>query len=125
DAAFALDRGVERDEEIRDLSLKENRILVTRDRDLATRTQDAILLTSKSIEGQLEELESLGFDVSLEPRSPRCSACNDVLKRVSEAEDTPDDAPDPDSQVVWLCETCESFYWKGSHWESVQDRLPT
>ncbi|WP_255150800.1 Mut7-C RNAse domain-containing protein [Halorarius halobius] len=122
DTAYALDRGVEADDAVLDLSRAEGRTLLTRDRDLAARAE-GVLLTEREIEGQLRELHDRGMRLELaEPT--RCGACNGRLQRVDPAASTPDYAPDSRDEAVWRCCDCGQCFWKGSHWKRVEKTLP-
>lgn len=140
DAAYALDReeprssdgasgsgtgprGVEDDDRIRELAREEDRTLLTRDEQLAASVEDALLIESKSIEGQLAELAAAGVPLSLgDPE--RCGRCNGRLEPVDREETTPEYAPEPAETNVWQCEECGQYFWKGSHWERVAEQLP-
>jgi uncharacterized protein with PIN domain len=123
DAAYALDRGVEADDAVRDLAVREGRTLVTRDADLAARTEGAIRLSALDIDGQLEELRAAGITLSLPDRPRRCGRCNGSLDPVENGAETPDSVPDPSATGVWRCERCGGCFWKGSHWDDVARRL--
>ncbi len=127
DTAYALDRegtgdvGIEDDDALLSLAREEDRRLVTRDTALGARTDDAILISTTEIEEQLRELYTAGVDLSLD-LPERCSTCNGRVERV-EAGETPDHAPSIDEQRVWRCQACDQYYWKGSHWDDVRERL--
>lgn len=123
DAAYALDRNEEADDRLLAMAREEDRLLITRDAELARRADDrGLLLESKRIGDQLRELASAGFELALtEPT--RCSACNAELLAVESRESTPEYAPDPDAVRVWRCPNCEQYFWEGSHWESVAETL--
>lgn len=123
DAAYALDRGVEGDAELAELAREEDRTLVTRDVDLARHVEDAILVRSREVTGQLDELREAGVDLSLSDPPRRCGSCNGPLERVPGDAPTPEYAPDPVSTAVWRCRDCGQHFWKGSHWEDVRRRL--
>ena len=122
DAAYALDRGVETDDEILALAEAEDRRIVTRDAVMAARTDDAILLTGREITDQLRQVTAAGLDLSLDEPT-RCSTCNGRLDRVPDGAAVPDSAPDPTEQAVWRCRDCGQQFWKGSHWDDVAGRL--
>jgi uncharacterized protein with PIN domain len=124
DTAYALDRGVEADDAVRALARRENRRLVTRDAELAARTEDAVALSVRDIESQLQELAEAGVSLSLPETPSRCGRCNGELDPVASVASTPDDAPDPGETNVWRCERCGGYFWKGSHWDDVAGRLP-
>jgi hypothetical protein len=123
DAAYALDRGVETDDAVAALAASEGRTLLTRDVDLAARTDGAILLETREIEAQLAELRAAGVDLALPATPARCGRCNGPLGPVPARVETPEDAPDPAETDVWRCERCGQHFWKGSHWDDVRRRL--
>lgn len=122
DAAYALDRGIESDEGLREFARDEGRTLLTRDRELAARTDDSVLLDSRDVRDQLRELAGVGFALGLDEPT-RCGRCNGRLEPVDGHESTPEYAPDPATEQVWRCEECDQRFWKGSHWERVAATL--
>jgi uncharacterized protein with PIN domain len=123
DAAYALDRGVEADDELLALARAEDRRLVTRDRDLAARADDALLLTERETEGQLRELAAAGVALDLAAEPTRCGRCNGAVAAVAADESTPEYAPDPAETDVWRCRDCGGCFWKGGHWDDVRETL--
>ncbi|MCD2198474.1 Mut7-C RNAse domain-containing protein [Halobacterium sp. KA-4] len=121
DAAYCLDRGVEADDAIRDLAAREDRVLVTRDRELAERAPESILVESKDVDDQLREVAAVGVDLTPTP-GERCGACNGELHEVGEETGLPEYVPD-DASPVWRCEDCGQYFWEGSHWDDVEKRL--
>jgi hypothetical protein len=124
DAAYALDRDTESDPAVRAAARAEGRLLLTRDRDLAARAADALLLESKAVDDQLRELRDAGFALSLADPA-RCGACNAALEPVPASAATPAYAPDPTTRPVWRCPACGQHFWRGSHWADVRERLAT
>ncbi|MFW5965214.1 MAG: Mut7-C RNAse domain-containing protein [Halodesulfurarchaeum sp.] len=121
DTAYALERGVEADEAVLGLATSEGRVLLTRDVAVAERAREGILIETTDPQAQLCELADVGFELVLgEPT--RCSRCNGRLDRC-ETGPGPENGPDPSSQAIWQCRSCEQFYWKGSHWEDLARRL--
>jgi uncharacterized protein with PIN domain len=135
DTAYALEEGVEADDAVLGLAERENRRLVTRDRDLATRAPDPYLLTDRDVADQLAELAAQGLDLSVPAEPARCGACNGRLERVPAGEPTPEYAPaasgegarvsgsESDGFRVWRCVDCGQYFWKGSHWERMAETL--
>jgi hypothetical protein len=146
DTVYALERGLETDEKIQHVAVAEDRLLLTRDVELADCCSSSILLTSTDTDDQLAELASAGFELKLTtPR--RCSVCNGRLIRlhpmannsavedageesassgsasVKRIQQTPEGVPDPETQAVWRCQNCGQYFWKGSHWENLEQRL--
>lgn len=129
DTVYALDRDAEADEDVIAIAEREDRVVITRDRQIAQRYEPTVLIESKPTDDQLGELHEAGFVLALEEPT-RCSSCNGTVARVGGArarslaqEGNPSDGPDPTVEPVWQCETCGQFYWKGSHWADVQRRL--
>jgi len=123
DAVYALDEGIEDDDEILARARADGRTLVTRDRDLAAEAEQSICLHSREVEDQLRELTDAGFDLALAETPVRCSECNGTLASVDPATTTPEYAPDPETTDIWRCEACGQHFWKGSHWADVRERL--
>lgn len=123
DAAYALDRDVESDAAVARLARAEDRTLVTRDEALATRVEDAILLTGREVADQLRELRDRGVDVSIADEPAYCGQCNGTLRIVPPEVRLPDYVPDGFDGDVYRCERCGQFFWRGSHWDDVREML--
>lgn len=123
DTAYTLEIGIEADEAILAVAAREDRRLITRDRQLGARAENAMLLTSRETRAQLAELAAAGVDLTLPATPDRCSDCNGGLERVEPEARTPPNAPDPDESPVWRCRDCGQLFWKGSHWDRVADTL--
>jgi uncharacterized protein with PIN domain len=123
DAVYALDREIEADDRILALARAEERTLLTRDRGLAARTDDSVLLTAKQPVEQLRELRAADFRLELPDDPQRCSRCNGTLAAVDGDEATPGYAPDPAETDVWRCRDCGQCFWRGSHWADVAETL--
>jgi len=128
DAAFALDRGIEADDRLRQLATAERRRLVTRDVALARRARDdegppPMLLEPHAVTDQLAQVAAAGYELTLSARPARCGACNGRLARVDDtATSRPAYVPD-DQSPTWRCEDCQQWFWTGSHWDRVADTL--
>lgn len=61
DAAYAGDRGLEADAALRNIAQSEDRQIITRDRELGARVDDALLLTETDLSAQLTALADAGF----------------------------------------------------------------
>ncbi|SDM11950.1 hypothetical protein SAMN04487949_0925 [Halogranum gelatinilyticum] len=121
DAAYALDRDAEADERVLDVVADEGRLLLTRDRQLASRASDSLLLTEREVTDQLRELRAVGFVLELDDEPAYCGRCNGPVEAVDDGEPRPEYAPD--DGLVWQCRDCGQFFWKGSHWDDVRERL--
>jgi uncharacterized protein with PIN domain len=121
DTAYALDREVEDDDRLRVIAREEGRSLLTRDVELAERTDGALLLRAREPRDQLRELAAAGLALGLAERPGRCGRCNGVLERVPATGSTPAYAPATDEVQQWRCRACEQVFWKGSHWDRVAE----
>lgn len=72
------------DDEILEIAKKENRILITRDRDLASRYGKSYLLNSTDTIDQLKEIVK-AFNLNTKRMMTRCSICNVELIKINKA----------------------------------------
>jgi uncharacterized protein with PIN domain len=122
DTLYALDEGLESDRVIRKRAASEERTLVTRDRELAARTDDAVLLESKEIGEQLAELAAAGITLEPTDEPEYCGVCNGPLEALPDGEEPVEAAPE-DQERIWYCLDCGQQFWKGSHWERIEETL--
>jgi uncharacterized protein with PIN domain len=127
DTAYALDHDAEADDRLLALADAEGRTVVTRDRQLATRAANAILLRSRDVTDQLRELRDAGVELS-SPEAPRyCGQCNgrlDSLAATASPEVRPEYVPDdPPGGNLYRCRDCGQWFWKGSHWARMRATL--
>jgi hypothetical protein len=102
----------------------EDRILLTRDKELAGRVSGAVRIRSDDLEGQIREVAKVLPLRLIDPMS-RCSLCNDVLVRASleEVKDIVPDGVRSRHRAFWRCPSCHRVYWPGSHWDKMVARL--
>lgn len=118
--------GIVEDEEIIRRALEEDRIILTRDSDLAERARGmgakVFLLSSNSLEGQVEELKKLGVEFKeLFPANARCPKCNGLIVRVPKEEVK---GKVPESvygryDEFYVCKNCGQIYWPGRQWREM------
>lgn len=103
----------------------EDRILLTRDRELARRAgARAVLVRSERVMEQVQELHSLGL---IEPdlTMDRCGLCNCLLRPASREEvESAGYAPlrRGNLEFFW-CDGCRKLYWMGSHGRNLREGL--
>lgn len=104
---------------------QENRIVLTRKRDLAKREFSGILLVIESdrVENQLTEL-SENLSVHPEPGLlfSRCLKCNAMLEKVEKEEvisRVPTYVYENHSRFM-ICPRCRTVYWPGTHVENAR-----
>jgi len=118
--------GIEDDGEIIRVALREGRVILTRDSGLAERAgklgAEAFLLSSNSLEGQVEELKRLGVEFrELFPANARCPKCNGPIRPVSK-EEIRDQVPPTVYEKYdefYVCTNCGQIYWPGRQWEEM------
>jgi len=112
------------DEELARISSREHRILLTRDPGLLKRSAvtHGYCVRETNARRQLVEIVQR-FDLfgALAPLQ-RCLRCNDMLQPV--AKDAIRARLEPRTSQLYdefrICPTCERIYWKGSHYERMQ-----
>ena len=109
---------------------KEGRVIVSRDRELASRAKargvQAILIHSDDVISQLKEVNS-HFNLNFEVKMIRCTICNSPIRTVRAEEMEVVKAKEyvfPDllerNTEFWICDNCKQVYWEGSHWNNIQ-----
>ncbi len=107
------------------LAIGEDRILLTRDAELARRGKErAVLVKSDDVMDQVRQLIDGGLIVRRVMMS-RCSLCNTVLREAAAAEiRAADYAPrDKKGFIFFWCDQCGKLYWNGSHGKSISERI--
>lgn len=106
-----------------DRARQEERVLLTRDHELARRRDlRCLLVEEEDLDGQLRQVLRL-FPPPKE-RS-RCMRCNVPLEEVppSAVQDFVPPYVRKHQDRFWLCPSCRRVYWQGSHWQHMQERL--
>ena len=116
------------DDEILKILKKENRILLTRDKNLTNRARreniKTIKITSTEIDKQIKtalESKKINRDKILS----RCIICNSKVKEIKK-EDVKEKVPKRIFENInkyWFCHKCNKIYWKGSHYENMIEKI--
>ena len=125
DAKFCLDRG---DNDLLKILRSENRILITRDKELAEKSnkqnlQVIYLMTNNEDEQLLQikkQIQLENFDISV--NRTRCTLCNGELCHV-EKNEIKNKIPYNVTQKTndfWKCSSCKKIYWEGTHIKHLQ-----
>jgi uncharacterized protein with PIN domain len=107
------------------LARAQDRVLLTRDRELARRRGLRVLLvTSERLDAQIGQVLA---ELELEPdRSfSRCPVCNAPLAEM-DRETARSRVPAYVAQThktFKSCPACQRIYWRGSHWQRMDDQL--
>ncbi len=107
---------------------RDGRVVVTRDRALAARSDRALLLTSPAIADQWRAVRRAYPEVPREPSFARCGECNGVLRPFLPGPETPRAVGIPWERVdrglpLYRCLDCGHSYWEGTHSEHLRSRL--
>lgn len=115
------------DEAVIRLSESQNRVVLTRDRDLP-RIRSSVpvyLVRSADPEEQLlEVIREFGLWPVADPLA-RCLRCNDPLEEI-EREEARASVPSESFEAFrnfYRCPACRKIFWEGSHFERMQDWL--
>ena len=117
------------DDELLEISIKEDRILITSDAELYERAlnqnHDSFLLRGSVDEGVAKVFREYDIPPTIDPAKSRCSKCNGNLITIKEAdkervkglvfEQTFDYY-----EEFWLCEDCNSVFFQGGHWKNIE-----
>lgn len=119
-----------RDGELVRQALAEERVLLTRDRDLLKRRAIAsglvrtVLLAEDDVDAQLRQVV---VELGLKPRSvlSRCLECNVELEPRTAAEVATRVPPYVRATQVGYseCPSCGRVYWAGSHWRRMREAV--
>ena len=107
------------DEEIINISIKERRAILTKDRGILKRNEvtHGYWVRSIKVEEQIKEVIQR-FDLQKEMKEfSRCLECNDLLKSIKK-ETIIDRLPLKVAQTqneFYQCPSCKKIYWKGTH----------
>lgn len=107
------------------LARAEDRVLLTRDEELARRRGvRALLIGSQVLDEQIWQVLA-ELDLEPAPWFSRCPVCNDVLvslDRQAARARVPEYVARTHEQFR-LCPSCGRVYWRGSHWQQMEARL--
>ena len=115
------------DAEVARIASGENRIVLTRDRDLLIRKEivHGCYLHALDADGQVTEVLARFRLAGAARAFSRCLMCNGVLQQV-DRETVGDRVPYHSRQhytVFYECAGCEQVYWEGSHVERMRTRV--
>ena len=112
------------DEELAEVSAREERILLTRDTRLLMRTivgRGHCLRATDPAKQVLEVLEQFDLIPLLTPFN-RCMHCNALLRATSKEAVSHRLLPETKQHYddFFICPACDRIYWKGSHYQRMQ-----
>lgn len=116
-----------KDEEIVEISKNENRIILTRDRELLKHgdVTHGYWIRSRNSDRQVKEVLQR-FDL-LDQIKPfhRCMSCNGLIINVPKEEVVERLEPKTKNYYneFYSCSSCQKVYWKGSHYERMEEKI--
>lgn len=113
------------DAEILRLANAEDRVLLTRDRDLVRKAKGrGLYIDSDDLPEQLSQVLDR-FDLAMDEARTRCTMCNGDLAvvRPDEVRGSVPEGALENNDEFYRCTKCGKIYWKGSHWNNILDRL--
>ena len=116
------------DDELLEMAEKENRVLITRDKELIIRAKkkniQIIGIISIDLDEQLASILKKG-DIDEKAVLSRCSLCNTVVDEIKK-DDVKNKVPEKvfrNNDRFWFCSKCDKFYWRGSHYDKIQSKI--
>jgi uncharacterized protein len=111
-----------------DLAARENRVVLTSDKLLASRAlsrkQRAFLLTGKSDGERVREISdaAMSSGVYLRRGMPLCSLCGGNLETLRRKDISGAVPPSVERRhrLFFRCTACGQIYWRGSHWKKLR-----
>jgi len=116
------------DTKLLEITKKENRILITRDKNLI---QSARRENLKTIEIKTtdinEQISTVLGDIKIDKTKilSRCILCNTEVDEIKK-EDIKGKIPERvfnNNEKFWFCKKCNKIYWKGTHYEKMFEKI--
>jgi hypothetical protein len=127
------------DTDVLHMAEKEDRMLLTRDRELAGRAGSrGKLIASVELDEQIHQLHNaFGLHLDGERLMLRCPKCNTMLEAISKDEVRKiagERACVPGVEQIppmvlerqddfWRCPGCDQIFWRGSHYDRIMDKI--
>ena len=112
------------DDDILKLATEENRIIISRDRELCGRKPDSILLKTTDLDEQIGQVLKL-HSADEKNLLSRCLECNSLLQITARQDVPAASVPDDILQrydEYWHCAKCDKYYWPGMHFENMKQK---
>ena len=108
-------------------ALRDDRIILTRNRRLSSSGGVRVILIEKEKMGEQipEVLQKLGIEAKKEQMFSRCILCNSELASIDK-EKIRGKVPEyvfKTQDTFFTCPQCQRIYWQGTHWGNVENTL--
>ena len=113
------------DDQLVRLARAQDRVLLTRDQELAQRRGlDIVFVGSERLDDQIVQVLR---ELDLEPNRSfsRCPVCNELLTEMDREEALLRVPPyvAQTHKTFKSCPACQRIYWRGTHWQRMEDQL--
>jgi uncharacterized protein with PIN domain len=116
------------DGELLKIAKKEDRVIITRDKQLIARGRKEKLPVIEINTTDLDEQLNLvlkNVDIDQKAILSRCSVCNTILDEIKKSE-VKGKVPTKifeNNEKFWFCSKCDKFYWMGSHYDKIKNKI--
>ncbi len=116
------------DDELLRLAKNENRIIITKDEQLANKAKKHEIMAISITKGnEIEQFLQINEGIKLgkcvvNGSTSRCPVCNNELKNI-EKKEVSNKVPIgvfENMNEFWICDQCEKIYWEGTHIKNLQ-----
>ncbi len=116
------------DEELFKKARAENRVLLTRDKELAQKAtpKHSLFIKREDYLEQLKEVvQRLHLKVDHKQYFSRCLGCNEPVEEVAKKmiQEEISASVFRDQDRFWRCKHCHKIFWKGSHYTNTLEKL--
>ena len=124
---YYADRDI-KDSELVEIAKKENRVLITRDKELLFNAKrenlQVVKIDPTGLEEQIERILSI-FKPDSKKYLSRCLICNSLFEEISKekAENKIPEKVFENNDKFLACKKCEKIYWKGTHYENMLSKI--
>lgn len=116
------------DDGLLQIAKSEKRTIISRDKELITRGKKknltTIEITSTYLDEQLNQVLKL-IHIDEQYVLSRCTLCNTILKAIekNQVEGKVPEKVFENNDKFWFCKKCDKYYWKGSHYEKIINKI--
>ena len=116
------------DDELLDIANNEKRTIISRDKELIIRGKKKNLTTIEVKTTYLDEqLQQVLKFILIDEKIilSRCTLCNTILETRAKSS-VKGKVPKKifeNNDKFWFCSTCNNYYWKGSHYEKIINKI--
>jgi uncharacterized protein with PIN domain len=112
------------DSKLLQLAKEENRVILTRDKQLIERGKKDNIKVKKIPSTDIDQqLYQVLRDIKIDKKNvlSRCSICNQIINEIAK-NDVENKIPDrifKSNEKFWYCSKCDKIYWIGTHYEKI------